>query len=154
MSNETNSERGQWVPALVLESPTTPQQRERNYAFYVRIRDGVEGDYRQSGLKSFVFEVPASSCTVGGKPPHFTFRLDRCDADDEVERLNGLARQFHADMWSAERRRDDACSEVERLRALVFKACSMGDDAAFARKDCDEFMAGFDEIRQAAKRTP
>lgn len=47
-----------------------------------------------------------------------------------------------------------ALDEIERLRALVFKACSMGDDAAFMRKDCDEFMAGFDEIRRAAKEAP
>ncbi len=95
-----------WVPALVIEGKTTAQQRARNYAFYERLRDGVPGDYHQSGLKQFVFEVPVSACTMGGKPPMFTFRLDpdsecyrrlvqyivahtdeKCDADDEVLRL-------------------------------------------------------------------
>lgn len=48
---------------------------------------------------------------------------------DEVERLNGLARQFHADMWSAERQRDEARTEVERLRKLVNESTDLAQHA-------------------------
>jgi hypothetical protein len=43
MSDESSESRGRWVPALTFTSPTTPQQRQRNFAFYERIRDGVPG---------------------------------------------------------------------------------------------------------------
>lgn len=124
MSND--EPRGQYYPALTLESPTTPKQRARNYALYLRLRDGTPQEERTGtrdgvGLHVFQFEIPTASChasSIGGEPT-LSFSLARdgecyrrllsyisdhfpngCDADDEVERLtkdrDALAEQFRS----------------------------------------------------------
>jgi hypothetical protein len=136
--SDSDETRGTYVKALVFEAEATPQQRNRNYAFYLRIRDGVDGDHRQSGLKSFVFEVPVDSCsgvgnswTKEGMKPHFSFRLDpesdcyrrlcsyivghtdaKCDADDEAEKLPTLLSE-NAKLKA----------ENERMRGLLDDVC-------------------------------
>ena len=113
-----SEQRGRWVPVLLLESNTTPTQRARNYALYLRLRDGIPVDERKTsrdgvGLHLFQFEVPIRSCTYwdGAGEPSYMFRLDKdgecyrrllsyitdhfpddCDADTEVERLRAIAR--------------------------------------------------------------
>lgn len=107
-----------WVPALVIESKTTPQQRERNRALYLRLRDGQispRTGVQEVGLSSFVYDVPIERLSVGPAGKSFSFRLDksdecfrrllsvisdhfdeRCDADDEVERLRARVVELEA----------------------------------------------------------
>ena len=54
---------------------------------------------------------------------------------DEVERLTGLAHQFHADMWKAERQRDEA----REAHAALIK--NYGDVM-------EERNAAFDKLRE------
>ena len=98
-----------WVPALVLESQATPEQRARNYRLYERLRDGTPEAERLGlrdgmGLHVFVFEVPLADVKI--HRDDVSFRLGngtechrrllsyisdhfdtRCDVDDEVKRL-------------------------------------------------------------------
>ena len=123
MSNDTEPH-GEWVPALRIESTTTPRQRARNFAFYERIRDGVPGDFRQSGLKSFVFEVPSDRCEVGPASPsnghrtHFSFRLDP-ESDCYRRLVSYIVGHTASDC--------DADHSVDQLRRMLRHACDLND---------------------------
>lgn len=127
----TDETRGHYVKALVIESPTTPKQRARNYALYLRLRDGTPVEERSGtrdgvGLNVFGFEVPLASMSMGSSStgePSMSFRLDKngecyrrllsyisdhfpysCDADDEVAALTAERDAAVADMEAAEQR--------------------------------------------------
>lgn len=77
MSEES---RGEYVPALVIESRVTPEQRERNYALYSRLYHGVPpekrtGESREGiGLHMFQFSVPIEDVSIGMR--EVSFRLN------------------------------------------------------------------------------
>lgn len=105
-----------WVPALVIGGETTDRQRQRNRETLQRLRDGDgRGMLRGSGLAGFVFDEPIERLSVGPGGKTFSFRLDkgcesfrrllsviadhfpdRCDADDEVERLRARVAELEA----------------------------------------------------------
>ena len=96
-----------WVHALTLGGETTPQQRARNSALHQRLKDGFAGCRgSEGGLSQFIYDVPIERLQMGPGGRTFSFRLEktdecfhrllnviadhfdeRCDADDEVERL-------------------------------------------------------------------
>lgn len=111
MATDDETASMEYRPAIVLGGTATPKQRQRNLAFYQRIRDGVPGDFRQGGLKQFVFEVPVTDCSIGGVPSVFSFRLkpesdcyrrlvsyivghtaSDCEADHSVDELRKMLR--------------------------------------------------------------
>lgn len=120
MTNETEQH---WVPAITLEAQATPEQRARNYALYLRLRDGTPEAERLGtrdgvGLHVFTFEVPAADCAMdnsysqkaGGMVPHWSFRLDR-DSECYRRLLSYISDHFDT--------KCDADEEVVRLRAEV-----------------------------------
>lgn len=74
----------EWVPALVIGGETTPQQRQRNFALYQRLRDGAIGVRGGAGgLSGFVYDVPIERLSLAPGAASFSFRLAK---DDECFR--------------------------------------------------------------------
>lgn len=112
-----------WVPALVIESKATPQQRARNFALYQRLRDGQvspRNGIQENGLSGFVYDVPIERLSIGPGGRSFSFRLQKddecfrrllsvisdhfdtkCDADDEVEHLRARVAELEARIGGA-----------------------------------------------------
>lgn len=128
-----SEELGKWVPALVLESNTTPRQRARNYALYLRLRDGIPTGERKSsrdgvGLHVFGFEIPTSSVTAGfrGDEHTLSFRLDK-DGECYRRLLSYITDHFFDDC-DADVEADRLRAECERLRAIAAEACGIAAD--------------------------
>lgn len=152
-------EKGEWVKALEIGGGTTPTQRRRNFDLYMRLKDGVPGDYQQAGLAAFVFEIPVDS--VRTRPDGtLTFRLDpddqcyhrllnvicghfdtKCDADEKLvvaeargDALNAASARLSADLAKLEERVQGMTTNPDLMKRAVERIAVLEEIAKLVRE--------------------